>query len=244
MSYDKPTDDELRLLAALIGVCDQFMPGERPYVSHDFVSAGEWAVEILSNYGVIEKDDAGGSWATRALALDGAFRDGADLAAARLQYERLPFGERVIEKGVAESRKPDLQIAPVSLWFSALVKNRVSGRNGFPRDLLNVTARLLLCDATSKVAGELLTASDLRDFADELDGLRKRSTKLASLRGNQNSIVLKIEADADRNLQGSASLHNPMFKHTTSTTFDVSYENVWDWIKGIRKALEAVGATD
>lgn len=67
MSKEDPTLEELRLLRSLASTCDQFMPSSWTYLDHGYLTAGQDAVAMLDEYGLVVKDGCGGSWTTKAI---------------------------------------------------------------------------------------------------------------------------------------------------------------------------------
>jgi len=57
------TDNEQRLLIALAWMCEQYIgTGHASYLDHQAISAGEDAVQLLVQYGLVEPTGRGGSW--------------------------------------------------------------------------------------------------------------------------------------------------------------------------------------
>ncbi len=55
------TPAEKRLLVALARMCEQYLK-DSDHLDHKFMSAGEGAVEILAEYGLVEPEPTGGTW--------------------------------------------------------------------------------------------------------------------------------------------------------------------------------------
>ena len=55
------TDAENRLLRALAGMCEQYIDQEG-ILDHQCMSAGERAVDLLYEYGLIDPSGRGGTW--------------------------------------------------------------------------------------------------------------------------------------------------------------------------------------
>ena len=71
MSIEDPTFEEFRLLAALKGVCEQYIgSSDGSGISHSAMSAGERSVDVFQKYGLIVKTPAGGVWTHRAAVLE------------------------------------------------------------------------------------------------------------------------------------------------------------------------------
>lgn len=56
------TEAERRLLTALAGMCSQYLETEDGDLDHLFMSAGEGAVRILVDYGLVTPSGRGGTW--------------------------------------------------------------------------------------------------------------------------------------------------------------------------------------
>lgn len=60
------TSEEKKLLKALAAMSDQYLSGhtDRPkgFLSHEFMTAGEWCIECLTEYGLVESEHGGGMW--------------------------------------------------------------------------------------------------------------------------------------------------------------------------------------
>ena len=56
------TENEKRLLVALAWMCEQYMSDGNGGLDHVFMSAGERAVELLVQYGLVTPDPRGGTW--------------------------------------------------------------------------------------------------------------------------------------------------------------------------------------
>ena len=61
MIRETSTQDERRLLISLAKMCDQYL-SEGEYLDHHSMSAGEHAVELLAQYGLITPGPRGGTW--------------------------------------------------------------------------------------------------------------------------------------------------------------------------------------
>ena len=55
------TEEERRLLSALAGMCEQYL-GRDGSLDHQFMSAGENAVALLAEHGLVESTPRGGTW--------------------------------------------------------------------------------------------------------------------------------------------------------------------------------------
>lgn len=55
------TSEEERLLAALAGMCVQYLERDG-FLDHMFMSAGEDAVDTLATYGLVAVEARGGTW--------------------------------------------------------------------------------------------------------------------------------------------------------------------------------------
>jgi hypothetical protein len=68
------TDAEKQLLFALVRMCEQYLtiPKEardRPLeLEHKFMSAGEEAIGLLADYGLVDRRHGGGNWSETAVA--------------------------------------------------------------------------------------------------------------------------------------------------------------------------------
>ena len=63
-------DAERRLLIALAWMCEQYLSErDTDYLDHKCMSAGEDAVKILAQYGLVEPDGRGGCWTEAGKAL-------------------------------------------------------------------------------------------------------------------------------------------------------------------------------
>ena len=60
------TEMEKRLLVALAWMCQQYLscdiPGVSDYLDHECMGAGEGAVALLAEYGLVDSDPRGGTW--------------------------------------------------------------------------------------------------------------------------------------------------------------------------------------
>jgi hypothetical protein len=64
------TDAERRLLEALAWMCEQYLTGRHDGVlDHQCMTAGENAVELLIEYGLVRPAGRGGTWTKAGLAL-------------------------------------------------------------------------------------------------------------------------------------------------------------------------------
>jgi hypothetical protein len=59
---DPMSDKETKLLVALVCMVNQHLPGEDPELDHQFMSAGEKAIEALAAYGLVVPEPRGGRW--------------------------------------------------------------------------------------------------------------------------------------------------------------------------------------
>jgi hypothetical protein len=62
-------DNEARLIRTLALMCDQYIGGGQGGLDHECVAAGEDAVELLVDYGLMEPSARGGTWTEKGLAL-------------------------------------------------------------------------------------------------------------------------------------------------------------------------------
>ena len=64
------TENEFRLLRSLAWMCDQYL-GEagKEGLDHLYMSAGETAVDLLAEYGLLQADARGGVWTEAGRAL-------------------------------------------------------------------------------------------------------------------------------------------------------------------------------
>jgi hypothetical protein len=56
------TAGEQRLIEALVGMCQQYLEVDGGELDHMFMSAGETAIEVLSQYGLVTPSSRGGVW--------------------------------------------------------------------------------------------------------------------------------------------------------------------------------------
>jgi hypothetical protein len=56
------TSEEERLLAALAGMCVQYLERRDGFLDHMFMVAGEDAMKVLATYGLVEVAARGGTW--------------------------------------------------------------------------------------------------------------------------------------------------------------------------------------
>ena len=64
------TDKELKLLKGLAYMCDQYLDMHRSgLLEHFHMGAGQYAIAVLLEYGLVETDPTGGWWTEAGLAL-------------------------------------------------------------------------------------------------------------------------------------------------------------------------------
>ena len=63
------TEAEERLLRTLVGMCQQYLQTRDGGLDHEWMSAGEHAVELLAEYKLVEPSGRGGDWTPAGLAL-------------------------------------------------------------------------------------------------------------------------------------------------------------------------------
>jgi hypothetical protein len=64
------TDAERRLLVALAWMCEQYLGnGKGDWLDHQAMSAGEDAIALLAEYGMVEPRGRGGRWTAAGRAL-------------------------------------------------------------------------------------------------------------------------------------------------------------------------------
>jgi hypothetical protein len=57
------TDNERRLLVALAWMCEQYIgSGRIDFLDHECMGAGEDAVRLLAEFGLVEPSGRGGAW--------------------------------------------------------------------------------------------------------------------------------------------------------------------------------------
>ena len=66
------TDAEQQLVVALAWMCEQYLHTGQNRLDHMFMSAGERAIELLAERGLIEQSGSGGVWTDAGLALLGS----------------------------------------------------------------------------------------------------------------------------------------------------------------------------
>lgn len=229
MPADNPSDDELRLLAVLRAVCNQYMPGHRPWLDHECMSAGEHAVEALSNYGLVEADGRGGVWTTKALLLDRLDDiERSNMDEIRSQFSQSPAGEPIKMPDGSSPLSPDLNIFALRLWFTGLAKRKPNARPAFwpelEADRLDVIVRTSLVNGSFLIAGELLTLRDLEKFKVQLEKLSKKKRGRASLRGTRNSVVIELHKTAIDKIDTVVSLAHPHFQESIRASRTIKYQ--------------------
>ncbi|ANY20200.1 hypothetical protein A6F68_01687 [Tsuneonella dongtanensis] len=217
MSTNAPTDEELRLLAILQGVCVQYMGGSSlSYIDHGFMSAGEHAVSLLAKYGLLVPDRSGGTWTQKACALEALD----DLEMSNIELIRESFAGASASKTLSEfpgvnRTRPDVEVGSLRLWITGLAKSRGTKRpSSWPElepDRLDVEARLVAVDLDAKIGGQLFTLAELQTFRDSIDGLGKREGSVAKLSGVNGSLVAELGTMPSGLVEGSASIGNPNF---------------------------------
>lgn len=63
------TETEQQLLIALAGMCDQYLSDKDGALDHLFMSAGEDAIALLIQYGLVQPGPRGGTWTEAGKAL-------------------------------------------------------------------------------------------------------------------------------------------------------------------------------
>lgn len=243
MSINDPTLEEFRLLTALMNMCQQYLSGPFAYISHDFMSAGEHAVEALASYGLLQPEPGGGTLTERGLFV--ANLRGVDEATFNEVRQRyLAIDEnRSLESIPDMWHSPNLTICSLKFWFQGLAVDRVP--EGSPRrrwleaDRLYVLIQIRDFDASARIQGELFTLSDLGQFRNELEKIHQKGRGAARLRGTKDSLKLRVNLNRDGALSGDVTLTNINFRH--SHTFELpfaAHENIPALISSIDAAVE------
>lgn len=230
MSFEDPTDDELRILAVLVGVCGQYMPGSFTYVEHTHMSAGEHAVHLLGRYGLVVRDGAGGAWTTKANLLERL--DDVDLSnmdEIRSQFRALPDGELLSVQPGDRPHQHDVQLDLLRMWFPArAIDKHIDRPAAFGRpgpDRLDVEARLDLGDATATVRGEILTLGEICEFRNQLAQLITDVIDRAELLAYKQCLHINLWAAPSGEISGRITIANPMYHHSTSAEVTVGNRN-------------------
>lgn len=217
MSADDPNLDELKILAVLVRVCRQFMPGDYTFLSHDFLSAGEAAVTILSEYGLMGPDAGGGFWNTRSQLLEQSedYLSGSTVDDIKRRLAHLDIDEPLTRGPNNRPKQPDVQIEHLRLWFPSRAKEKYS-RNpklGSAKDpnRLDVEVRLEPVLALSTLHGEILTVAEVRDFRTQLQQMQEASVGDADLVGYKDSLEIRLTAKADGGVTGMITVRHPNF---------------------------------
>lgn len=219
MSTDQPTFEEFRLLQVLVDVCQQFMDSTPTWLDHNFLSAGEHAVEVLQHYGLLtdEPDGRGGRWTTRGAYLGSLTGDvdTSTINAVRAGFLAIPPDWLHEQDWDMWRYRPDLRIGPALFWFHGFVRQRGPSPPWPPMepDRLDVTIQASGSEAHAKIRGELFTLTELRAFA---AGLRRVATGIppwVDLHGTAGSLKLTPGQDEHKTVLGQVVLSNPMFDH-------------------------------
>ncbi len=57
------TEGERKAVKALAWMCERYLgPGNATSLKHQFMSAGEMAIELLAEHGLVIRTSSGGSW--------------------------------------------------------------------------------------------------------------------------------------------------------------------------------------
>jgi hypothetical protein len=238
MPYDDPSDDELRLLSALVDVSEQAFGVSAACLEHNFTSAGEHAVRILAKYGLIVADFPGGTWTTKSEALARLAEDLSNGDQIRNELRHLPAGELRTFPHRVRGLRPDIVLDGLKMWIlGRALETRMPGRTPMPGpDRLDVEARLSLGQGQAMIRGELLTTGELRAFRDQLATVQDGSTQRAHLVAFKESLEITLIVGAGRTLTGEITIRDKRFHHsaTAEVQSDVDLDRT---IRGIDAVL-------
>ena len=226
MSHSDPTLEELRVLSALVNMCQQYLSGSFIDISHDFMSAGERAVEVLVSYGLLQRDPCGGTWTERGLFVGNLDEiDESTFPGIRQRYMAIKENRPLTTIPGMWKHLPNLTICSLKFWFRGFALERVpeiSPRRGWLEpDRLDVVIQMSDIDGQARVQGELFTLGDLQRFRNDLAKIHERRRGAARLRGTKDSHKLRVSTEPDGTLSGEVTLNNINFHH--SHTFELLF---------------------
>lgn len=240
MSFEDPTDDELRLLLALVGMSEQFLGASPASLEHSFIGAAEHAIQVLGKYGLVVCDGRGGAWTTKAEVLARLDPTLSNSEQIREELRRVPAGElRTFPPGV-RAHRPDIWLDNLRIWVPDRAMNRRIRPQWSPQpgpDRLNVEARLSAGGCEAVVRGEILTTGELRAFRNQLAEMVDGSARRAHLVALKECLEITLILDSYQKFTGEITIRNPDYKYSANTEIESRDINLEKTIDSINKIL-------